>query len=299
MTEDIIDLNQLSINRLDHGKTILIAGTAIAALIFAMGFIDAIGGLDLPGEWVDYLFFGLMALSGPYGFYRTYQMKKVRDIEKRLPEFLRDVAEAGRFGMTLSQAIKAASKGRYGSLTPEIRRMASQIDWGVPASDAMRLFADRVDTPLVRRMTSIIIKANDAGGNVADVLTMVAHDAREAMLNQNERAISMATYTVVIYVAFAVFIATIFILNTTFLPKMMEAGSQVADATEKAGAGGSMVTIQTDVIPVVQTLLVLSVVIHAFGDGILAGVLQDGQIPNGLRHSFIMLVIGFIGTRLI
>ena len=46
MTEDIIDLNQLSINRLDHGKTILIAGTAIAALIFAMGFIDAIGGLD-------------------------------------------------------------------------------------------------------------------------------------------------------------------------------------------------------------------------------------------------------------
>ena len=186
------------------------------------GFIDAIGGLDLPGEWVDYLFFGLMALSGPYGFYRTYQMKKVRDIEKRLPEFLRDVAEAGRFGMTLSQAIKAASKGRYGSLTPEIRRMASQIDWGVPASDAMRLFADRVDTPLVRRMTSIIIKANDAGGNVADVLTMVAHDAREAMLNQNERAISMATYTVVIYVAFAVFIATIFILNTTFLPKMME-----------------------------------------------------------------------------
>lgn len=299
MTEEIIDLNQLNLNRLDYGKTIIIASGAVAALIFVMGFIDAIGGLDLPGQWVDYLFFGLMALSGPYGFYRSYQMKRVRDIEKRLPEFLRDVAEAGRFGMTLAQAIKAASKGRYGSLTPEIRRMAAQIDWGVPASDAMRLFADRVDTPLVRRMTSIIIKANDAGGNVADVLTMVAHDAREAMLNQNERSISMATYTVVIYVAFAVFIATIFILNTTFLPKMMEAGSQVAEATDKAGVSGSMVTIQTDVIPVVQTLLILSVVIHAFGDGILAGVLQDGQIPNGLRHSFIMLVIGFVGTRLI
>ncbi len=299
MTEEIIDLNQLNLNRLDHGKTIIIVSAVMATLIFAMGFIDAIGGLALPGDWVDYLFFGLMASAGPYGFYRSYQMKKVRDIEKRLPEFLRDVAEAGRFGMTLAQAIKAASKGRYGSLTPEIRRMAAQIDWGVPASDAMRLFADRVDTPLVRRMTSIIIKANDAGGNVADVLTMVAHDAREAMLNQNERSISMATYTVVIYVAFAVFIATIFILNTTFLPKMMEAGSQVADATDKAGVSGSMVTIQTDVIPTVQTLLVLSVIIHAFGDGILAGVLQDGQIPNGLRHSFIMLVIGFIGTRLI
>jgi flagellar protein FlaJ len=299
MTEAIIDLDQLNLNHLDHSKTIIVASVAAAALIFAMGFIDGIGGLTLPGEWIDYLILGLMAVCGPYGFYMSYKAKKVRDIEKRLPEFLRDVAEAGRFGMTLSQAIKAASKGRYGSLTPEIRRMAAQIDWGVPASDAMRLFANRVDTPLVRRMTSIIIKANDAGGNVADVLTMVAHDARESMLNQNERSISMATYTVVIYVAFAVFIATIFILNTTFLPKMMEAGTQVAEATEKAGASGSLVTIQTDVIPTVQTLLVLSVVIHAFGDGILAGVLQDGQIPNGLRHSFIMLLIGFVGTRLI
>jgi len=201
--------------------------------------------------------------------------------------------------MTLSQSIKAASRGRYGRLTPEIRRMAAQIDWGVPASDAIRLFADRVDTPLVRRMTSIIVKANDAGGNVADVLTMVAHDARESMLSQSERSISMATYTMVIYIAFAVFIATIFILNTTFLPKMLEAGTQVSEATEKAGVTNSIASIKTDVIPIVQLLLVLSVVIHAAGDGILAGVLQDGQISNGMRHSFIMLFIGFVGTRLI
>jgi hypothetical protein len=41
------------------------------------------------------------------------------------------------------------------------------------------------------------------------------------------------------------------------------------------------------------------VAIHAFGDGILAGVLQDGKVANGLRHSFIMLLIGFLGTLLI
>ncbi|HHT74482.1 MAG: type II secretion system F family protein [Methanomassiliicoccaceae archaeon] len=299
MTEEILDLDQLKRNRLDHGKAILIAGIAVAALMFILGSMDHVGGVALPGEWIDYLIFGLMAISGPYGFYMTYQRMRVRDIERRLPEFLRDVAEAGRFGMTLSQAIVAASKGRYGRLTPEIRRMAAQIEWGVPASDAIRLFADRVDTPMVRRMTAIIIKANDVGGNVADVLTMVAHDAREVMLNQNERRITMATYTVVIYVAFAVFIATIFILNTTFLPKMVEAGSQLTEAAERAGASGSLVTIQTDVVSTVQTLLVLAVVIHAFGDGILAGVLQDGQISSGLRHSFIMLAIGFVGTRLI
>jgi hypothetical protein len=54
-----------------------------------------------------------------------------------------------------------------------------------------------------------------------------------------------------------------------------------------------------DVIPQIQLIFVISVAIHAFGDGILAGVLQDGLIANGLRHSFIMLLIGFIGTALI
>jgi len=173
------------------------------------------------------------------------------------------------------------------------------IDWGVPASEALRLFAERVNTPLVKRMVSIIIKANDAGGSVADVLTMVAHDARETIINFNERRISMATYTVVIYVAFGVFLATIFILNSTFLPNMEEAGQQVNDSAIEAGVTNLPATIQSEIIPTVQLIFIVSVAIHAFGDGILAGVLQDGKVANGLRHSFIMLLIGFLGTILI
>jgi len=300
MAEDIMDLDQLDIQKLDYSRTILMVSAVIAAILLVIGLLDGIGGLDTPLLWIDYVSLALMAISGPYGFYVSSRRKKIQEIEKRLPEFLRDVAEAGRFGMTLDQALKVASRGRYGKLTPEIRRMAAQIDWGVPASEAMRLFAERVDTPLIRRMTSIIIKANDAGGSVADVLTMVAHDARENMLNQAERKIAMSTYMMVIYIAFAVFIATIFILNSTFLPKMTEAGAAVAEGAEKAGIDtSSIATIRVNIIPTVQLLFIISVVIHAFGDGILAGVLSDGQISTGLKHSFIMLLIGLLGTRLI
>jgi flagellar protein FlaJ len=297
--ERILDLDQLKTSRRDYARIILIVGIVVAVVLLFVGFLDAIGGLNTGLEWIDFLAFGLMAMSGPYGFYMTSRHKKIKEIESRLPDFLRDVAEAGRFGMTLAEAIKVSSRGRYGKLTPEIKRMAAQIDWGVPAADAIRLFAERVNTPLVNRMMSIIIKANDAGGSVADVLTMVAHDARETMLSENERKIAMSTYMVVIYIAFMVFIATIFILNSTFLPKMAEAGQQVAEGAEAAGITNMPATIQTDIIPQVQLIFVIAVVFHAFGDGILAGVLQDGRITNGLRHSFIMLAIGFIGTRVI
>jgi len=296
-SKDVLDLSQLKVAKRDRAKTILIIGIVVAIILFFLGTLDAIGGIETPLEWITFMALGLMAICGPYGFYVSMKHRRIKEIEARLPDFLRDLAEAGRFGMTLADAVVVASRGRYGKLTPEIRRMAAQIDWGVPAAEAMRLFTERVDTPLVNRMMSIIIKSNDAGGNVADVLTMVAHDARETMLNQEERKISMSTYMVVTYIAFFVFIATIMILNTTFLPRMVEAGSQVN--AEAAGIENMPTTIQTDMIPQVQFIFVAAVVIHAFGDGILAGVLQDGRVTNGMRHSFIMLLIGVIGTSLL
>jgi len=297
--KDILDIGQLEATRKDYSKIILWSSVTVAVILFAFGTIDAYGGLETPLEWIDFVVFGLMAISGPYGFYTSMRYKRMKEIETRLPDFLRDVAEGGRFGMTLAESIVVASKGRYGPLTPEIRKMAAQIDWGVPVAEAIRLFMERVNTPLVNRMMTIILKANDAGGNVGDVLNMVAHDARESILNQNERGVSMSTYMVVIYIAFAVFIATIFILNTTFLPGMEEAGREIAEGAESAGITNMPATIQADIIPKVQFIFIAAVVIHAFGDGILAGVLQDGRIANGLRHSFIMLLIGFIGTRFV
>ena len=106
----------------------------------------------------------------------------------------------------------------------------------------------------------------------------------------------MSTYMVVTYIAFFVFIATILILNTTFLPKMVEAGTQLGDDDQITV---SPTTIQTDLIPTVQLIFVAAVVIHAFGDGILAGVIQDGKIENGMRHSFIMLLVGVVLTSLL
>ena len=298
MADELLDIKELDRNKRDYSRVLLIGGTIAAVIMFALAALTALGLVDTGLLWIDFLAIGLMAICGPYGFYTTHKYNKTKAIESRLPDFLRDVAEAGRFGMTLAEAIKVASRGRYGGLTPEIRRMAAQIDWGVPAAEAIRLFAERVDTPLVKRMMSIIIKANDAGGSVADVLTMVSHDARETMLTQNERKIAMATYTVVIYVSFMVFIATIFILNVTFLPKMLEAGTQVAAGSSNLSQT-LPTTIDTAIIPTIQLILIVAVIIHAFGDGILAGVLQDGRIQNGMRHSFIMLLIGLLGTRLI
>ncbi|MEW5748194.1 MAG: type II secretion system F family protein [Candidatus Thermoplasmatota archaeon] len=290
----------LATEKADKTRTILIVSMALVGVFGFMALIDSMGSLALPFDPIDYVIFALLALLGPYGFYVSTKERNVKEIETRLPDFLRDVAEAGRFGMTLADSIVVASTGRYGRLTPEIKKMSAQIEWGVPASEAIRLFSERVKTPLVVRMASIIRKANDAGGNVADVLTMVSHDAKEAILTQEERNLTMSTYVMVVYISFFVFIATILILNLQFLPKMEEAGTTVSEAAQEMGiAEIPGVNIKISVIEDVGFVFLLAVVVHAVGDGLLAGVIQKGSLPIGMRHSFIMLLAGFVMLRVL
>jgi flagellar protein FlaJ len=274
--------------------------------IGVLNWIDSVNFSLLTDEapakrFLNFMVLGICGFCGPYGFYVARKQKTIKQIERRLPEFLRDVAEAGRFGMTLAEAIVIASSGRYGKLTDEIKKMAAQINWGVPATEALRLFAVRVDTPMVNRVVSIIVKSSDAGGDVADVLTMVSHDAKETQMTEDERKIAMSTYIAVIYISFLVFLVTIWILNVTFLPKIEESSTALAARAAETGQAlpGLLPENIGGVILGLQIAFFIAAVVHALGDGILAGVLDNGKVANGLRHSFLMLVISLISFQLI
>ena len=300
------DLEQARIKmyeKLDLAKLILIVSGSVAAVFVIIAILNMMDVVDISlrsGETpikrgIDFIVFAMLVIMGPYGFYMQKKLKEVAAIEGRLPDFLRDVAEAGRFGMTLADAIVVASSGRYGRLTAEIEKMAAQIQWGVPASEALKLFNERVKTPMVSRVVSIIVKSSDAGGDVADVLTMVSHDAKETQLTEYERSIAMSTYIAVIYISFFVFLVTIAIINATFLPKMLEA-SESLTATGGDSGGSVDSPLASDLPNVVESIKLaffLAAIIHAVGDGLLAGVIDNGRVVSGFRHSFLMLIIGF------
>ena len=280
---------------LGRAKEVLMLSVGIAgALIFIM-ILNALQAAPIPLEPIDWAMMATMGFMGPFGIYVSRKQNDIEKIERKLPYFLRDVAEAGRFGMTLADAIVVSSSGRYGKLTPEIEKMAAQISWGVPTSQALRNFAKRIDTPLVNRVVAIIIKANDAGGNVADVLTLVSQDAKEVHLSEDEQRIAMTSYLAVIYISFAVFIVVIIILNTQFLAQMAEAGAHL----EGQGGGGGGAEIRTENIPVIGFIFTLAVFAHAIGDGIVAGVLQTGKVASGMQHSFVLTLMGFFALRVL
>ena len=253
--------------------------------------------LHADGDMVNFVVLAVLPLIGPIGFYTSIRDSKINRIEARIPDFLRDVAEAGRFGLTLAESVVIASNGRYGTLTPEIEKMAAQIRWNIPVGEAMRLFSERVPTPLVVKVTAIVIKSNDAGGDVADVLTLVSTDAKEAQMMLKERRLAMSTYIAVIYISFFVFLVTILILTATFLPQMEEAGRATKQMMEDQGIEGAS-TIQSQAIPAIQFIFLVAAVLHGIGDGMIAGTLDTGKPISGFKHSFIMIIAAFAFLRM-
>jgi flagellar protein FlaJ len=287
----------------------LIIGGAIAGILFVIAALNGLGVVNTPlaaGEpsganpMLDFIVLGIVALIGPYGIIASAHLRRIGKIEDRLPDFLRDVAEAGRFGMTLPDAIIVASRGRYGLLTEEIKKMASQLEWGVPVATALLLFEERVPTPLVKRVVSIVTRANEAGGNVADVLTMVAHDTQTYQQSQKARQISMLTYVTVIYISFFVFLVTIYIMAAVFLPQMVLAGKGISSSSTLTTAGGSSaINLQFSVVPELFLAFMVAVIVHALGDGVMAGVLQSGKFAEGFQHAVIMLIAGWMIMRFV
>ncbi len=256
--------------------------------------------LDIPTTYAtDVLLLSIVAIAGPYGYFFNMELKRIEAIDQKFPDFLRDLAESARAGMTLPRALVTASRGTYGALTPEIHIMAAQVEWGVEFGEALERFAQRTRTPLIDRTVALVVEAQRAGGNVVDVLTAASNDAREIKQIVAERTEQMKMYNVVVFIAFFVFIAVVLILSAQFLP----AFKQAVDAAT-AGSGGQAQNVGGIVLAPFSVekfndIFFHGAIIQAIGGSLVGGVMTKGTPVGGFMSMFIMMVAAWISFRVI
>jgi flagellar protein FlaJ len=264
-------------------KLIVNVVTCVLVSIFLLlGVLSLLGILKGFGGFVDFFVFALLSGTGVYGMYQSLYARKISRIDSIFPNFVRDLAESRRAGMTFTKAILFASKGDYGILTPEIQKISQQVSWGGSVSDALLAFAQRVNTKSIRRTITLIIEASNSGGNVADVLDVAAKDAREIKMLEAERRTNMASYVVVIYVGMFVFLAIVLILCTSFIPAMV--GGEGSQGMQGIMGGGGAVSQEE-----ITGVFYLACLIQSFGSALVAGVFEDGRFTSSVKHIFIMV----------
>lgn len=279
-------------------ERILAASVAGAALLMVPALLlwSGTGFLGLPSKaWIHFFCIGAMVGLGPYGFYMAREHRRIRLLEERFPDFLRDLASSHKGGLTLANSVTIAARGDYGPLTPEVVKMADQVSWNIAFTEALEQFADRVNTPLVRRASSLILQADKSGGSTTDVLLAAARDAREIKSLENERKLSMSLYTAVIYITFFVFLGVAAVMYSQFVPQLV-ASSQAAKEQVDAlgidaigGIGAEALRLED-----FQLFYFTAAIMQGVGDGIVAGLMGSGKAVLGLRHSFLMVFVSYI-----
>ncbi|KXS44258.1 type II secretion system F family protein [Methanolobus zinderi] len=261
-----------------------ILSVPVALLVFVFG-MSMTWGTPLIDDVI--VFTALIIITPPAIAYQK-KYSNTDKIEEYLPTFLRDISEMSRAGLTLPRSVNTVSKGEYGALTTEVRKMDLSMSWGISFEQTLQNFANRVPTPIILRSVSLINQASRAGGRVSSVLEAAARDAREVKLLEQERRGNMMVYVVIIYMSFFVFLFVIAMLTSTFVPTMAEAGR----AASAAGAGNQFIGAFD---PAKYTRLMLhTAVIQGFMSGLVAGQMGEGAVSRGLKHSIIMTMIAWI-----
>ena len=252
-----------------------------------------LGGLSLrPTIFLNFFGLGFFIMFWPASYYWDRVKEKTNRMEEKFPDFLRDLAEYWKGGLSMTVAVQTLATSEYGALNHEVKKMSDQLSWGVAFGDVIEMFAARVGTPLVLRAISLISEANRAGGKISDILVTAANDSREIKFLEGERKRSIASYISVIWTSYGVFLGVIVVLAKVFIPA-------IAGSNSDSGDGGGGQQLGNMVIRNIEPLFFLTifyygVTMQALGNGSMAGLMATGRFTSGMKHSGLMILLALL-----
>ncbi|HVM44750.1 MAG TPA: type II secretion system F family protein [Candidatus Thermoplasmatota archaeon] len=237
---------------------------------------------------MDLLALGFLVGVGPVAFRNWAHRRRLWKLDERLPDFLSDLAALHKAGLTLPAALVTASKGDYGPLSPEVRMAADQVRWNIPVLTAVDNLRARLGTPIADRTLTVVLEAGRTGGNLPEVMDIAAKNARTFVQLREQRVRELGLYTIIIYVASAVFIGVALALQEVFVPKMLEAFG--------SGAGGGLgLASKLPTADEFRGLFYSAALVQAFGNGLVGGLMSEGRSLAGLRHAWFIVLLTALG----
>ncbi len=222
-----------------------------------------------------------------FKWYEKFNKKK--RIENSFPLFIRDLIETVRSGMSLPGAFKAVSDNYYGYLTPYIKKMASQLNWGIPVDKVLVNFAKETNSKLIGRIVSAVIESHSFGGNLTDTLEALSKTVIEVDRLRKERFLYLQSQVVTGYIVFFVFLAVIIGMQLFLTPSLTSVPQGTLGSATPPGA-----TPPAELAKQYNDMYRNLIIIQGIFAGMAIGKMSEGSMMSGIKHSLFMAFIGFV-----
>lgn len=249
----------------------------------AVFFFLAYGKMEL-----DFLVFtSLSAVILPAIIFIEYRDRITHRMERELPEFLKQLASLNEAGLNVVEALRHLSETELGILGREIRRIKREVEWGELVTSALEKVESRIRSGIFAKAISMLIRAIESTPSIKDaLLTASLYSELEIEVRERIRA-QMSMYIIIIYLSFAVFLYTTYVLIQNMLSIFV-----TLKTTPIVGNVGFSIG------EVKETFLETSLLVAVFS-GLMAGLMGEGKLEAGLKHIFTLVVIVYVFFRFV
>ncbi len=252
--------------------------TGFAGLLQVPVF-DAIRSvIDLPTALAICLFIATMPAAIVY----SRLAKKKSDVEKGIASFLRDLTEIRKTGMAPERCIENLSKREYGEFSKDLRTISSQLSWGIPLRQVFMNFIKRTKSWLSQLVIFLLVEGIDVGGGTIAMIESLTRFNNMTQEVEREKRSQSKPFLLIPY------FAAIMLVSTTLLTLIFVTKTSTM-ATESVG--GSRIDIAG-----LSMTFSISVMVHVFMIGLVAGKISEESIAAGFKHSALLVVITLLAS---
>ena len=232
-----------------------------------------------------------------YSWITLKKIKRKKEIENVLADYLQLVATNLNAGMPIDQAMWYAVRERFGILADEVEVIARKVTSGYDLEQALTEFMDKYDSDLLKRSMALLIEGLKSGGELAGLVSKISWDIKETQVLEREISAEVTTYVIFITLA-AIIIAPflyalshrIIILMSDILSNInIEGISGLSGSLPLNFSGGKTIS-PSDF----KTFVFINLGVSSTLAAMIISTIKKGSIKSGLKSIPMYLAVSII-----
>ena len=207
-------------------------------------------------------------------------------MEEGVANFLRDLTEVRKTGLSPEKCIESLSSRDYGVFTKELRKISSEISWGVPLKKVITDFLNRTRSWMTQIVMFLLVETIDVGGGTIAMIESLARFNNLTQEVEKEKKMQVRPYVMMPY------LASILLVATTIMMLSFTTGNIVPTTLP------GQVSTAKDTGPI-KMIFMTSVIFHSYLIGIVAGKISEESVAAGFKHATILVIIATIASKVI
>ena len=204
--------------------------------------------------------------------------RKRLSTERGIAGFLRDLTEVRKTGLSPEKCIETLSVRDYGAFSDELKKIASEVSWGVALRRVLMDFVGRTKSWLSQVVVFLLVEAIDVGGGTIGMIESLTRFNIMTQEVEKERRMSVRPYILIPYFAAILLMSTTLMMLILLTKTISMAGTREINLDQ------------------ISMTFVVSCIVHVYMIGLVAGKIGEESISAGFKHSALLVVISLLAA---